>query len=97
MTDVSKTADLVLQLTKQENLSEANQILESFNHTWQSVNHEQSPFFDTESEQAISLTLQQAQVALQSTDMEQVERVTESQRLDWLLTLFQTIVNLYGF
>ncbi|MEN0643461.1 sporulation protein YpjB [Alkalicoccobacillus gibsonii] len=74
-TDVSKTADLVLQLTKQENLTEANQLLESFNHTWQNVNHEQSPFFDTESEQAISLTLQQAQVALQSSDMEQVERV----------------------
>ncbi|MDQ0205938.1 sporulation protein YpjB [Alkalicoccobacillus murimartini] len=73
--DVNQTADLVLQLTKQGDFAEANQLLESITYTWEEQSTNMQPFFTTEAEQSVLLTLHQAKLALQSSDMEESERI----------------------
>ncbi|MCM2674350.1 sporulation protein YpjB [Alkalicoccobacillus plakortidis] len=72
---LSRMADLVLQLTKQGDITEADQLLESFTYTWQKQNHDEHPFFNAEAEQAIWLTYHQAHLALKSSDLEDLDRI----------------------
>ncbi|TSB46931.1 sporulation protein YpjB [Alkalicoccobacillus porphyridii] len=77
--DLNKTADLVLQLTKQGEQNKAKELLEAFSYTWTEYQSEQHVFYSPGAEQAISLTLHQANQALQSADMDesyQIDKVT---------------------
>lgn len=78
-TNLNRTADLALQLTKQGKTHEANEILQALSHTWQEYQANEHIFYSLEAEKAILLTLQQAEQALQSETTEeayQIDKVT---------------------